>query len=162
MSGAPIALGELAVRMPQVTQTIAAAHGALFRTTRGRALRRWFGSPILVLETIGRRTGAVRRVPLVYLPDGDDLVVVPANAGADAPPAWWLNLQAAGVAVADLGHERRDVRPAVATGARRDRLWRRHASVTPVDHYQRRTARCLPVVLLTRIRASQGSLKERP
>jgi deazaflavin-dependent oxidoreductase (nitroreductase family) len=160
MSGAPIALGDVSPRVPGVTRRAAAAHGALFRRTRGRLMSRWFGSGILVLQTIGRRTGAVRTAPLVYLPDGDDLVVVPANAGAPRPPAWWLNLRAAGEAVADLGGERRTVRPVIASGADHERLWRRFAAVAPVEHYRRRAARHLPVVRLTPV--SHGSLRARP
>ncbi len=160
MSGVPIALGNVAVRTPTLTRRLTGAHGALFRRTNGRVLRRWFGSSILVLETVGRCTGRRRAVPLVYLRDGDDLAVVPANAGAHRPPAWWLNLAAAGEGVVDLGGERRSVRPVLATVDRRERLWRRFAAVAPVEHYGRRTTRSLPVVLLTR--ASQGSLRPRP
>ena len=160
MSGAPVALGNFALRTPTLTRRLTGTHGALFRRTNGRLLRRWFGSPILVLETAGRRSGLRRSVPLVYLRDGDDLVVVPANAGARRSPAWWLNLETAGQGVVDLGGERRAVRPVLATGARRDRLWRRFAAIAPVEHYGRRTPRSLPVVLLTP--ASHGSLRTRP
>jgi F420H(2)-dependent quinone reductase len=158
--GAPVALGNLWLRAPSATRWLSAAHSALFRRTGGRALSRWFGSRILLLHTVGRHSGAARTAPLVYLPDGDDLVVVPANAGASRPPAWWLNLRAAGEAVADLGRERRTVRPVVAAGADRERLWRRFAAVSPVEHYRDRAQRHLPVVRLTPV--SHGSLRGRP
>jgi F420H(2)-dependent quinone reductase len=157
MSGAPVALGDVAVRASGLTRRATAAHGALYRRTRGRVLSRWFGTQILLLETVGRRTGATRSAPLVYLPDGDDLVVVPANAGARRPPAWWLNLRAAGNGVAHLGGEARAVRAVEAGGADRDRLWDRYAAVSPVEHYQRRAGRLLPVVRL--VPASHGSLR---
>ena len=86
----------------------------------------------------------------MYLRHGRDLVVVPANAGADRPPAWWLNLQAAGEGLVVLGPERRPIVPSVATGAERERLWQRFRAVTPVEHYQRRCRRALPVVVLAR------------
>jgi deazaflavin-dependent oxidoreductase (nitroreductase family) len=148
MSGAPVALGNLALRAPWATRRATAAHGAVFRRSRGRLMSRWFGTGILVLETVGRRTGARRTAPLVYLPDGGDLVVVPANAGAINAPAWWLNLRAAGEAIAHVGGERRPVRPVETSGADRERLWRRYAAVSPLEHYQRRTPRRLPVVRL--------------
>lgn len=147
--GAPTALGDLARRMPRLTQRMAAAHAALFLRTQGRVLTSWFGSPILVLETVGRRTGAPRRTPLVYLPHGDGFAVVPANAGANRPPAWWLNLEAAGAGFVVLGAARQRITPALATGIEHERLWRRFRAVTPVEHYQRGTRRTLPVVLLT-------------
>jgi F420H(2)-dependent quinone reductase len=146
--GAPTLLGDLAVRMPRLTRRFSAVHAALFLRAQQSALARWFGASILVLETSGRRSGRRCATPLVYVPDGDDLVVVPANAGADRAPHWWLNLQAAGEGVAVLGNRRRRVEPSIAAGAERERLWRRLAAVSPLEHYQRRTRRRLPVVLL--------------
>jgi len=135
--------------MPRLTQRMAAAHAALFLRTQGRVLTSWFGSPILVLETIGRRTGTPRMTPLVYLPHRDGFAVVPANAGTDRPPAWWLNLEAAGAAFVVLRGARQRITPAIATGIEHERLWRRFRAVTPVEHYQHATRRTLPVVILT-------------
>jgi len=148
MSAALVALGGVAVRAPRATSRATAAHGALLRRVRLGLLRRWFGLPLLLLETVGRRSGRPRCVALAYLLDGDDLVVVPANAGAERTPAWWLNLRAAGTGVVDLGEHRTAVRPVEAHGPERERLWRRLAAVAPVDRYQRRTPRRLPVVIL--------------
>lgn len=150
MTGAPAALGTLHRRRPRVTHGLAAAHAAVYSGTQGRLLARWFGASVLVLETVGRRTGRRRAVPLVYVLDGEDLVVVPANAGACRAPAWWLNLSALGEGVAVVGRERRPVRPAVAVGAERERLWRMVAGVSPLDAYQAQTDRRIPVVVLRR------------
>jgi deazaflavin-dependent oxidoreductase (nitroreductase family) len=147
--GAPTVLGDVARRMPRLTQRMAAAHAALFLRTQGRVLGSWFGSPILVLETVGRRSGTPRMTPLVYLPHGDGFAVVPANAGAGRPPAWWLNLEAAGAGFVMLGGARQRIAPAIAAGIEHERLWRRLRAVTPVEHYQRGTRRTLPVVILT-------------
>jgi F420H(2)-dependent quinone reductase len=143
-----VLVAPLALRLPRLTRRLTAAHTTLFRWTQGRLASRWFGAAVLVLETVGRRTGKPRAAPIVYLPDGKNLVVVPANGGANGPPAWWLNLQAAGGGVAVLGRERRQVRPLEAAGAEHERLWRRFANISPVDHYQRRTDRRIPVVIL--------------
>lgn len=150
-SGAPIPLGDLARKMPGLTRRMTALHGTLLLHAQQGALARWFGAEILVLETSGRRSGKARVTPLVYVPYGDDLVVVPANAGAARPPAWWLNLQAAGQGVATLGKRRRTVKPRIATGTEHERLWQRVAAVAPLDHYQRRTRRPLPIVVLERV-----------
>lgn len=87
MSGAPVALGNAAVLVPRVTLRFTAVHAALLRRVRLGVLRRWFGAPLLVLETTGHRSGERRAATLAYLPDGDDLIVVPANAGAHRTPA---------------------------------------------------------------------------
>jgi deazaflavin-dependent oxidoreductase (nitroreductase family) len=96
-----IGLAPLAVRLPAVVRLLAAAHAAAFLLTGGRLLGSWFGTRILVLETVGRRSGQIRRTPLVYLRDHADLVVVAAGGGAPRHPAWWLNLRSAGHAVVD-------------------------------------------------------------
>jgi deazaflavin-dependent oxidoreductase (nitroreductase family) len=144
-----IVVAPLAVRLPAVVRLLTAAHAAAFLQTNGRLLGRWFGTRILILETVGRHSGQIRRTPLVYLRDDADLVVVAANGGAPRHPGWWLNLRSAGHAVAVLGRDRMDVRPREARGHERERLWRRFAAATPVDAYQRHTPRCLPVVVLT-------------
>ncbi len=148
--GAPTILGDLALQMPHLTRRMTAGHGTLFRRAPNGLFARWFGASILVLETVGRRTGKPRGTPLVYLSHGDDLVVVPANGGAHRAPAWWLNLQAAGYGVAIVGNQRRNITPRIARGAEHDGLWRRLATVAPIDHYQRRTRRRLPTVVLER------------
>jgi F420H(2)-dependent quinone reductase len=157
LPGVPLALSDLARRHPRAARRLTAAHAALIRGTRGSVAARWFGAPVLVLQTVGRRTGSQRRTALVYLPDGDDLVVVASNAGAERPPGWWLNLEAAGEGLAIVGGDRRPVGPGVLEGARRDRLWQHFAAVSPVEHYQRQTARRLPVVALTPLPARAPS-----
>jgi F420H(2)-dependent quinone reductase len=130
-------------------RSMTALHGALLLRTQGRVLGSWFGAPVLVLETRGRRTGVLHTTPLVYLPVGDGFAVVPANAGAKRPPAWWLNLQAAGEGVVWLDGRRQRITPALASNRERARLWRRMCAVAPVEHYQRRTSRELPIVILS-------------
>lgn len=154
-SGVIVRLAPLARRVPALVRCVAGAHATLFLWTNGRLLGRWFGTPVLILETIGRRSGQQRTTPLVYLRDGEDLVVVPANGGAPREPGWLLNLRAAGVAVALIGRDRFHVRPREATGSERERLWRRLAAVTPVEAFQRQARRRLPVVVLTRISSDE-------
>lgn len=143
-----IGLAPLAARVPGALRALAAVHSDLFERSHGRLLGRWFGGSILVLHTLGRRTGRPRATPLVYLRDGHDLVVLAANGGAPHHPDWWLNLRAAGRGVAALGRDDVPVRPREASGPERDRLWQGLARHVPVEQYQRRTARPLPVVVL--------------
>ena len=128
---------------------LARAHARLYRLLRGRGVARWFGAPVMVLETVGRRSGKARAVPVLYLRDGDDLVAVAANAGNHRTPAWWLNLKAAGEGVAVIGGERRRVRPRVATGDERERLWAGFVRMYPAaGDYTGFTERELPVIVL--------------
>lgn len=59
-------------------------HARVYRLTRGHLVGRWFGMPILILEVRGRRSGALRSTPMIYLRDGTRFVVVAANSGAPA------------------------------------------------------------------------------
>lgn len=103
----------------------------------------------MVLETVGRRSGKTRRTPVLYLRDGDTLVVLAANAGASRPPAWWLNLRDAGEAEVTVGRRRLKVRPRVLEGSERDRLWRAFVEMYPqAEDYTRFTERELPLVAL--------------
>jgi deazaflavin-dependent oxidoreductase (nitroreductase family) len=125
-------------------------HARLYRLSGGRVLPRWFaGAPVMVLETVGRRTGHTRATPVLYLRYGDALVVLAANAGADRTPAWWLNLREAGEADAVIGAARTRVRPRVLAGTERDRLWRAFVEMYPqAEHYERFTDRALPLIAL--------------
>jgi len=125
------------------------AHARVFGAARGRLLGRWFGAPVLVIETIGRHSGLPRRTPIVYAADGELFVVTPANAGADQTPAWWLNLCAMRMATVVVGGRRVAVRALEAEGAERERLWRVLVAMSPaIARYQDFTDRRFPVVVL--------------
>lgn len=112
---------------------------------------KWFGSPVLVLETVGRRTGKRRRTPVTYSPIGDGYVVVAINAGSRRVPAWWLNLRAAGKGTAWIRGERFDVRAREAHGEEAERLWQSYVEQAPVlEDFRDYAAREIPVVVLER------------
>lgn len=135
------------------SQTVSAAwsrfHAWTLVRTRGLVGAKWLGAPVLVLETVGRKSGKVRHTPLIYATDGDDLVLLAANAGNDRPPAWWLNLSAASDATVLIRGRRRHVRWTEAEGAERDRLFAAIVAVyPPAEHYVGFTERTMPVVVL--------------
>lgn len=127
-------------------------HARVYRATRGRIGRGWFGAPVMVLETVGRKSGRPRATPVLCLRDGERFVVVPANAGKPRPPAWWLNLQAAGEGVAVVHGVRHRVSPRSAEGQERDRLWAAYVGMYPqIEDYRAYTDRDLPVVVLEKV-----------
>lgn len=127
------------------------AHARVYRGSRGRAMRRWFGAPVLVLEVVGRTSGTPRLTPLIYAPTGDGgYVVTAANAGNDRQPQWWRNLDAAGRAVVHVEGRRVPVVARTLAPPERDEHWRRLVAAHPaVGEYRRYTDRVLPVVVLT-------------
>jgi F420H(2)-dependent quinone reductase len=98
----------------------------LYRMSGGRIGGKVGRAPVLLLTTTGRRSGRQRIAPVVYLADGDNVVLINTNAGNAKIPAWSLNLKANPEAEVELGRERRQVRARVAEGEERAGLWRKH------------------------------------
>ena len=135
-------------------RTSARLQAAIYQRTGGRLASRFFGGRIVVLETVGRRSGERRRTPVIPLRTEVGMVVLPSNGGSEQTPAWWLNLKAAGQGwVIDRG-ERFEVRPREAQGDERERLWRRFVEFNPLaEQYQGLATRQAPVVVLERVAA---------
>jgi deazaflavin-dependent oxidoreductase (nitroreductase family) len=126
------------------------AHRALLRATGGRAGRSLAGRPVLLLETIGRRTGRVRTAPVIYVRDGAALVVAGSASGRDADPAWVGNLRADPRADVVVDGVRRSVRARPAEADERPRLWAALDQVNSgmFSRYQAITDRPIPVWVL--------------
>jgi deazaflavin-dependent oxidoreductase (nitroreductase family) len=109
------------------------------------------GRPLVILTTVGARSGQRRETPLVYTRDGDRHVVIASKGGAPVHPGWFHNLVAnPGVTLEVLG-ERFEARARVTEGEERERLFRSQADMMPgFDEYQRRTTRRIPVVVFDR------------
>ncbi len=110
-----------------------------------------FGVTMLLLTTVGRRSGRERTTPLLYIEDAEHLVVIGSNAGDERHPAWWLNLQAQPRARVQIRSRRFDVVARRADPAETARLWPRLvASYAYFDRYREKTRRDIPVILLER------------
>jgi deazaflavin-dependent oxidoreductase (nitroreductase family) len=112
----------------------------LQRVTRGRiSLTSAVGMPLLLLETIGRRTGESRVTPLTYATLGGDFLVAGSNWGQSRQPAWALNLTAKPDAVVSLRGTRIPVTARVLEGAERAEVWPLLLEVWPAyDDYVER------------------------
>jgi deazaflavin-dependent oxidoreductase (nitroreductase family) len=139
----------LTSRLPRLQRRGSQYHARVYARTRGRRGGRWFGVPVMVIETVGRRSGKRRTTPIVYVRTDTGYLVTPANAGAERTPAWWLNLRAAGEAVAVIRGERLRVRPRVLEGPEHEGAWAAMARVLPaIDDYRTFTEREFPLVML--------------
>lgn len=120
-----------------------------FRANDGRVTGPFAGSPLLLLTTVGARSGESRTTPLVHTRDGDRYVIIASKGGAPTNPSWYHNLLANPRATVEVGAERFDVIASVAEGAERDRLFASQAAQMPnFAEYQRKTRRRIPVVVL--------------
>ncbi len=125
-------------------------HVLLYRATRGRVGHRFRGSPpMLLLDHVGARSAVSRTAPLVYVRDGENLVLIASKGGHPRNPAWFHNLVANPDTTVQVGASRLAVRARVADPRERARLWPKAVEVyAGYADYQRRTAREIPIVIL--------------
>ncbi|HEX9036000.1 MAG TPA: nitroreductase family deazaflavin-dependent oxidoreductase [Ktedonobacterales bacterium] len=120
-----------------------------FRANGGR-VQGW--NTLLLLTTIGAKSGKERINPIAYSQDGDHLVIVASKGGAPSNPDWYFNILANPIVTVEVGSERFQARARVAKGEERDRLYADHAELMPgFKDYQRKTERRIPVIILERL-----------
>ncbi|HEX6470723.1 MAG TPA: nitroreductase family deazaflavin-dependent oxidoreductase [Streptosporangiaceae bacterium] len=125
-------------------------HVRRYIATDGREGHDWQpGVPVLLLTTVGRKSGQERIKPLIYQKDGDNYLVVASKGGSPEPPAWYLNLQAEPNVTVQVWGDRFAARARTATAEEKPALWRKMAAVWPdYDEYQTKTDRDIPIVVL--------------
>jgi deazaflavin-dependent oxidoreductase (nitroreductase family) len=108
--------------------------------------------PLLLLTTIGARSGQPRTSPMMYVADGEQLVVVASNAGAAKHPAWLHNLIANPHVVVEALGEEYPAQASVLAGEERERLWERITADHPffAEYQVKAGNRQIPLVALTR------------
>ncbi|MGH2513464.1 MAG: nitroreductase/quinone reductase family protein [Candidatus Limnocylindrales bacterium] len=124
-----------------------------FRAHQGKPSRGPFvGRQVLLLTTVGARSGQPRTVPLAYTVDGDRLIIVASKGGSPSHPAWYANLLAQPIVTVEIGAETYRARSEVAQGAEHERLYAQHADLHPTFHdYRNMTRRVIPVIALERL-----------
>jgi deazaflavin-dependent oxidoreductase (nitroreductase family) len=129
-----------------------AEHVQVYEDTGGARGYLWRNdTTILILRTTGRRSGELRKTPLIHRTDGDRWVIVASKGGTPENPGWYENLQAQPECEIQVKDEVIPVRAADASGEERERLWTLMAEAWPdYDAYQTKTDREIPVVVLTR------------
>lgn len=139
-------------RLWPVLNRLMQGHVAVYRATAGRIGHSFPGSPpMLLLDHVGARSGVARTTPLVYVRDGEDVVVVASKGGHPRHPAWLHNLRAGPDTTIQIGSEHREVTAREATREERERLWPLAvATYGGYRGYQERTRREIPLVVLER------------
>jgi F420H(2)-dependent quinone reductase len=123
---------------------------AVYRWSKGRLGGKMQDLPVLILHTVGRKTGKPRQSPVLYVQDGENYAIVGSRGGSDAPPAWWLNLQAKPEATIEIKGTKRPVSARIATTEEKDLYWPRLVAGYPFyNDYQARTAREIPVIVVS-------------
>ena len=124
-----------------------------FRAHGGKVGGPFAGRTLLLLHTVGAKSGQERINPVACVTDGDRLVIIASKGGAPTNPDWYHNLLAHPQVTVELGTERFQARAEVAPEPERTRLYARMVSVMPgFAEYQQKTERVIPVVVLTRVK----------
>ena len=124
-------------------------HSGVYRATGGKLLGRMGQSPILLLNSVGRKSGKKRATPLLYVVDGEDLVIIASKGGTPSNPAWYLNLKADPDATVEIRDRKVRVRAEEVDGQEKERLWQQMAEMYPTyDDYQKKTKRGIPLLVL--------------
>jgi deazaflavin-dependent oxidoreductase (nitroreductase family) len=125
-------------------------HQWLYDATDGRIGRSLGGRPMLLLRTVGKRTGKPRTSALLYVPHGDAYAVIASKGGDPKHPGWYHNLVANPDIDVQVGRKTIPVRARVAEGDERSQLWKRADEINHggYERYQALTDRTIPVVVL--------------
>ena len=122
-----------------------------FRTSRGKPDNPFVNRHLLLLTTTGAKSGQPRTKPMMYIPDGDRLLVIASNAGAPTNPDWYHNLLTHPQVTVEVGNETFAATAIVPQGAERQQLWDKIVSQYPFfAEHQAKVSREIPVVVLER------------
>jgi len=124
------------------------------RANKGKVGGDFANTPLLLLNTVGAKSGRHRTSPLAYVKDGDHYVIIASKAGAPSHPDWYHNVLAnPDVTVEVDGEKFRAKAHAIKEGSERDRLYAKMVARNPgFADYEKATTRKIPAVSLTRVR----------
>ena len=123
-----------------------------FRSNAGRVGGYFEGAPMILIHHIGARSGGERVNPLVYLPDGDDMIIAATKGGSLRNPDWYHNLKAHRRITVEVGSGTFPVEAREVTGDERAELWRRLVAMRPgFAEYVTKTSRTFPMFRLARL-----------
>jgi deazaflavin-dependent oxidoreductase (nitroreductase family) len=123
-----------------------------FRANKGVVGGPFTGAPMVLLTTVGAKSGQKRVNPLASLPAGDVLYVFASKAGAPSNPAWYHNLLAHPEVEVEFGEDHFRARATPLSGEERDRIYAEQVKRMPgFGEYQEKTDRLIPVIELRRI-----------
>ena len=124
-----------------------------FRANEGRVGGQFAGRTLLLLHTIGAKSGQERVNPLAYVSDGERYVVIASKGGAPTNPDWYYNIRAHPVVTVEVGTETFQARAEELSEPERTRLYNKMAETSPTfAEYQQKTKRKIPVISLIPMR----------
>jgi deazaflavin-dependent oxidoreductase (nitroreductase family) len=121
-----------------------------FRANAGKVGGPFAGRTLLILHTIGAKSGQERLNPVAYIKDGDRFVIIASKGGAPTNPDWYYNIVANPQVTVEAGTEQFAARASISTEPERTRLYDKMVEMMPgFAEYQKKTTRIIPVIILT-------------
>jgi deazaflavin-dependent oxidoreductase (nitroreductase family) len=124
---------------------------SVYRATGGRLWNKFLGAPVSILTCTGHKSGEIRRTPLLFLEQGDNVVVAASKGGMSKPPVWMFNLQANADCEIQIGPRNRPMRARVANEEEEKVLWPKLTAIyADFAEYRARTegVRHIPLFIL--------------
>ena len=122
----------------------------LLSRSKGRIGTRFLGVDVLLLVTVGRRSGQARTTPLFYLRDGENFVLVASRGGTSRHPDWYQNIERTPEVTVQVANETRAMLARPATEEETQELWPKLVAMFSVwERFQQRSSRSFPVVILS-------------
>ena len=122
---------------------------SLYRRTRGQVGGRVQGLPVLLLRTVGRKTGKERITPLGYFMDDGNYVITASNAGRNTDPAWFYNLRTHPRVTMEIKDRQFEAEAEIVVSEKRNMLWSKLIALSPAyAKYAKKTTREIPLVIL--------------
>ena len=128
-------------------------------TNEGNVGGMFEGTPLLLLTTTGAKSGQPRTSPLIYVTDGDRLVIIASKGGAATHPDWYHNIVANPEVTVALGTEKFPARAEIAAEPERTRLFNAVMEFwPPLRQYEQNTKRTMPVIILNRVQGGREAI----
>ena len=129
---------------------------AVYELTGGRLWNTFLGAPVAILTTVGRKTGKIRKTPLLFLRDGENIVMTASKGGMTKLPIWYHNVKAAPSVHIQVGSEKKEYTMREATPEEERDLWPKlEAMYEDYKEYRARTEgiRTIPVLIFSPVTA---------
>jgi deazaflavin-dependent oxidoreductase (nitroreductase family) len=124
-----------------------------FRANGGKVAGQFEGAPLLLLHTVGAKSGQSRVNPVMYQQVTGGYAVFASKGGAPTNPDWYHNVLAHPDVKAEIGAATVKLRARVAEGQERERIWAAQKAAYPgFAGYEEKTTRQIPVVILEPVR----------
>lgn len=149
MMNAPRPVSDAQMRyLKPLVKAFSRFHVWLYKQSGGRLFGRLQGTEICIVRMTGARSGAVREFPLMYIPHGDDVLLVASFAGAPRHPVWYHNLVKHPEIEVIVGGVARRMIARLADAAEKAERWPHCCTAYPdFRRYQARTVRDIPVFI---------------